>query len=461
MKKYFRVAVLLIVLLMLVCCSPKYKGDLRIRLKNDEMSSFGYAAAFYEERIYYVSNELGDMGVYSIKPDGSDVRVEVKNPSVTNIGLHNETLYFTGLNYIGKRQPTIQSGTINNHTLYTKAMGKDVKKAEYTKPGYNINGFFISPNGYTLVKDGAWMEQLKLYDPNYDESFSNIRHKVATIAFEYEDMEDEDEYQAQTAEEHDNIILKNIYKFGDVYMIAVYLDPHIDGSFQTHTEEPYVLDENTGELVLSYGYRQHKALKGLYMDGNNIYCAYKEMAVIIDREEYEVIKTIRPEGISHEYHIIYMGKHGDSIYMIADKWDDQERRILPLRGEKLYAMDADTFECKELLDLGEKQRVIGFYDSEVILLDDEAIYKVNPYDSGEGGGIKICDAPTSIHEVNHIIDYAGDWMFIYRSYPEHGPFTYGSGDIGQQLIMKVNLKGGEITQHNVELDFSLLDAYRE
>ena len=54
----------------------------------------------YKRQIYYISNELDTMGIYSMDMDGSNVQLEVKNPSVTNLQWRNDTLYFVGLENI-------------------------------------------------------------------------------------------------------------------------------------------------------------------------------------------------------------------------------------------------------------------------------------------------------------------------------------------------------------------------
>lgn len=457
MKKYISLVLLTAMMLILAACSTQYSDNIRINLKNDKSSNFGYAAAVYEDRIYYISNELGTAGIYSMNLDGSEIKVEVENPSITSLEVREGILYFNGLFKIKKRQGSIQTSTINNHTVYYCAFGEKVKKADYINPNFNINGFFVSEEGYIAARYGATLEDLHLFSPSYLETFSDIDNIIATISFEYYD-----EMYVEYGDEDDKKreVQKNIYQFGDLLIIAEHIPEGKELNRFTN-EDPYVLDSNTGDLVLVYSDKQADALKAFYMDENNIYCSYKEMVVVLDRATYQTKTTFVPEGLSKEFQIVDIMKYADDLYIIADKWRCFDEKTLPLLGEKLLLIDSGTFMISEVLELGLKQRIIGLDENYIILLEDEVIYEVSLDDGKIGDKTIVSDAPLDICSKNHIIDYAGDWMFIYKSYPENGAFTYGSEAPGQRLLMKVNLESGEIIENNVVLDFEAHGKYEE
>ena len=459
MKKSVTIILSAILVLILASCSPLHSDNLRIDFKPDKSSNYGYAAALYEDRIYYVSNELGDAGVYSMALDGSDVRLETANPSVTNLELSGGVLYFTGLYRIKDRRGSIQTDTINNHAVYYGNPGGTFEKAGYLDPVYNIKGFYFSRNGYSVFRYGATIEELHLFDAIRSESFSDTSDTITDVSFQYNNVDDYT-LAINHGESSTEEILKNVYQFGDLLIITKHI-PEDHKNIYWITGDPYVLDSNTGELVLKFDRNQANELKAFYMDEENVYCSYKEMIVILDKETYQVKTTFIPGELSYKYNITYMTKLGDQVYIIADYWKDQIDRTLPLLGEKLYIMNPGTFECNMVLDLGSNQRVIGIEENHIILLDHGAIYRVSLDDEQTGSRTKICDAPSDIDSKNHTIDYAGNWMFIYKNYPENGAFTYGSDSPGQQLLYKINLETGEIIQNDVTLDFSALDKYRE
>lgn len=466
MKKLISVILVGVTMLNLASCSPLPKDvdNLRINFKQHKLSNFGYAAAVYEDRIYYVSNETGASGIYSMMGDGADVNLEVKHPDITGIQIQDGMLYFNGICRIKEQQPTVSTGTINNHALYCVNMeGRIAYLVNHDNTNFNLKSFYISQNGYSFFKYGALLEELYLYDPTKKESNSNLKNIVATISFEYIDdgAYKEDYYDKEIdGENNSEEVKKIVYEFGRSMIVAKPKAIEYESN-KFENEDPYVLNSNTGELMLAYDRVQSEALKAYFMDNKNIYCSYKDIVTIVDKETYQVLATFRPDGISNQYNVTYMAEYGGDIYVIADYWKDQDNRYLPLMGEKLFVVNAMNYESREILDLGSGQRIIGMDENYLILLDNDAIYKL-VLDNGQiCDRSKICDAPNDINSKNHIIDYAGDWMFIYKSFPEHGAFTYGVESPGQQLLLKVNLKSGEIIYNDVELDFSALDEFKE
>ena len=71
MKKKILSIFLLIAILILSSCSYSNGevNNLRIYFKNNKLVNRGYAAAVYEDRIYYISNEQNVPGIYSMKMD--------------------------------------------------------------------------------------------------------------------------------------------------------------------------------------------------------------------------------------------------------------------------------------------------------------------------------------------------------------------------------------------------------
>jgi len=438
---------------MLAACAPQYSDNLRIRIKRNTFSNAGYAAAVYNDRIYFVSNELGPEGVYSMKLDGSDVRMEAENPSITGLELFDQRLYYIGLYKIADRQGSVQSSTVNNHTLCYCVPESDSHMSSFISPNYNITGFYISQNGYTASVYGAAMGDLHLFDKYHNETFSTAENIIATISFQYgENSEDSGDETSSESE-----IKESVYQFGDFLIMAGY-DP-VQNDMNWIAGDSFVFDNMTGEMVLTFS-NIPSGFKAFYMDKSDIYCSYNEMIVIIDRTTFQTKETFMPDGLSHGYEISDMVPFGNKLYVVADRWafPDERRGFL---GEELFTLDMDTLVCSKLLSLDSKQRILGLNENNIILLDNGVIYTVAMDETGLGEKTKIIDAPADICEKNYTIDYAGDWMFIYKIYPENGAFTYGSGSIGQHLLYRINLQNGEVAKNDTPLDFSVLDRYKE
>jgi|AGTN01.2.fsa_nt_gi hypothetical protein len=458
MRKYLLITLIIVLLLILTSCS--LPGDnLNINFKNDKLSNIGYAAVVYEDRIYYVSNELGTSGIYSMHFDGSDIRMETANPDITGIEIRDKTLYYGGLIRINKKLATIQSSTIQDHTIYKCALGEKAHLISQVPQNYNLKKFFISQDGYKFMCHGSdIMETLNLLDTTFSQSFSNVNDKVATVSFQYTNKSG---YGIESDEGSNTVnVLKNIYQYGDLCIIAAHIPEDYESDMFTFTEDPYVLDSNTGELVIAYDQKQADALKAFYMDESSIYCSYKEMIIIIDRLTYQIKTAFIPEGLSEEYNITYMTKCGSDIYIIADNWRDQNRKLRPLKGEIFYIMDSGTFDCKEVLNIGSDKRIIGIDEDYIILLDDTVIYKLEINNGSIGEKTKIVDAPSAFDKEYYTIDYAADWMFIYKTiYSEQDDTNINL--YGEQLIYKINLQSGEVIQNDMPFDFSAFDRYKE
>jgi hypothetical protein len=72
---------------------------------------------------------------------------------------------------------------------------------------------------------------------------------------------------------------------------------------------------------------------------------------------------------------------------------------------------------------------------------------------------KLCNAPQDFSSKNYLVDIAGNWMFIYKIYPEVGSPIYEFDLPGQQLVYKINLENRECLYNDKQLDFSVLAHY--
>jgi hypothetical protein len=189
MKKRFLVIIsaLLMVLVLTSCFSYGSEDNLRLNFKNDKSLYWGCAAVVYEDRIYYVSNELGDAGIYSMDSDGSDVRIEVKNPSITYLQIVDDKLYFTGLREIAEKvyDPWVEAK--NKYSIYSYDL-------ETTQSGFvekekfmNVISFYIPDDGYKMICSGSINEVLYLL--KNDEVISREDQSVKTVSFNYKDEE--------------------------------------------------------------------------------------------------------------------------------------------------------------------------------------------------------------------------------------------------------------------------------
>lgn len=439
--KILRTILLFFIILILSSCSY-FTNDDNIKIDyNNDITNIGYTSVVYNNRIYYISNELGTAGVYSMNMDGSDVQMEVDNPSIKNLQVSNGYLYFIGLKgFLSKGHHAT-----NLYTLYFYKIG-DTEYKEVSDLNENIIAFYVSSEGNIFLNKADFGESIYLYSDSY--LLDNYESKsVIEVSFDY----------------NGERIINGISQIGKTIIISWFPDDTKLTDFKYSIgDRPYLVNMVAGGLVLNKNAEtyQKDSIKAFYIDDKNIYCSYNEMIVIIDKERFEVTKNFTPDGLSENYNIEYITGYGNDVYIVANQWSDKNYRKLPLKNEMLYRINPDTFECTEILKFESKQRIIGLGNDYIILLDENEIYKVDLSSKTVGVRTKLCNAPEDIYNKNYTIGYAGDWMFLYKIYPETGSITYGSDLPGEQLLIKINVQTGEIINNEQELNFLALDSYK-
>lgn len=423
-----RVIFMLFVLLLLgvtACTLFVAKDTATIQLNNYKHDNIGRSAVIHEDRIYYVSNEHEDVGIYSMNLDGSDIRMEFLNPSITMIEVIDEKLYFVGLKAINKKADSYKD-VKNEYGLYCGTIGGSDYQTERHYGNDNLKEFYLNNNGYQMYCSGAKDEQIV------------IGSSVEIDVRDYYQSSFIFDYKNDTVEGH-------VYRVGDCIIIS---DKLADSTRLYANTNAYVLDTNTGVLVLkSYNSTSLIFVKAHFIDDNQIYCSYNNMIVVIDAVTLEVKQNITPDALNEDCQIRQVISSGSNIYIIAE---EQSQDTV---NEKLYEVDKKTLQASEVEGLGIKQRILGLTDSYIVACDKESIYKFSLSDGILGEEVKLYDVPKDFYTTNYMIDYAGDWMFIYKIYPEKGSI-YDKEPCGQQLLCEINLVNSEVFPNDVELEFS-------
>lgn len=436
------------------------KNNLRIYFKSSDLYDVGYSSVVGDEKIYYVSNESGETGIYSMDMDGSNVQLEGKDPSITSLQWRDGALYFAGLEKIEDNTATVWM-TDHIYTVYKKMPGKyAMPKASFVENDENVRGFYLISDGYAAVNYSTqgYGSRIKCHDSSFQiDTGPGKAHldKKGTVCFEVPITEPE-----LTGEKEKEEI--NIFTIGDAYLITTHEND------RDLTGDTYILDSQTGKVVLSPDNEAQylENFQVLLMDEVYLYCFYKDphfsqtgQMVIVNRETWEVEKMFPLGDIAETHRVSYAMKRDGKIYMLVTHWLTDDTAVVPMKNQKLLVMDPETFEWKVVRDMKEGERIVGLDERGIVYLADGGIWKAEWEGEALGGETRLCDAPKDIDKEKYTIDYAGDWMFVYKIY---GDFTTGIREIdpGQQLVYKINLKTGEVVENIVPLDFSQVDPYR-
>ena len=106
-RKRFLVVVLLVLAAMLGCDTSRQESfdfdtsQFYASFKPQDDDAYGKKTACYDDRIYYLSDESGTQGVHSMRPDGSDVCLELETEDIRSIQITEDAVWLVG--YIGVR----------------------------------------------------------------------------------------------------------------------------------------------------------------------------------------------------------------------------------------------------------------------------------------------------------------------------------------------------------------------
>ena len=101
MRKSIRLTLLCFLALALFtstigCRSLEYSDTDDVARKQDVHADTGQSTAYFDGRIYYISQEDGEDGIYSMLEDGSDVHFELSVPKITRMIVTQDYIYYVG-----------------------------------------------------------------------------------------------------------------------------------------------------------------------------------------------------------------------------------------------------------------------------------------------------------------------------------------------------------------------------
>ena len=468
LKKIIAMTILLISFIILTSCELFWENDnLRINLKQNKLSNYGYAALTYNDRIYYISNEKEISGIYSMKMDGTDVRLEAQNPSITSLQIYDDCLYFLGLLEINSSRSfyTPIESSSNIFGLYRKPLGgNNVYISAFTPANENITAFYYSNEGNIILKTGTSEGEMYFYGSNEVDFLSKLEFLYPDDVY-YDNNTNDDDYEF-TKDMY-------VYEYGDIMFI---LDNQYDEKIGHFRNEGRIIELGTNKIVKldhHYDYSNIDNCYPIFSNDKYIYFIYNSfyenektnfcdniMFFILDRKKLEVIDSFFLKEIGKNEKISQVVECNEVLYFIVDEWSVRGTTTLPIKKEKLVSMDTNTFKCKIIAEMKDGERIIGLTEDSIIYYKNKGVYKINLKSDIELESEKILDISMNLNSDKYTIDYAGDWMFIYKIY---GEFTYASkGEkVAQQLLYKININTGEIMENKIPINFDEFNSYNE
>lgn len=123
-------------------------------LKADANASYGKKAAYRDGRIYYLSDELGTQGIYSMNPTGEDITLEIPVEDIRAISVQGDAIYYSGFAAINNND----NGPYRQFRLYQLENGSneplDLLNTFSIQDGLgdeNVWDFFLTENGIFAI----------------------------------------------------------------------------------------------------------------------------------------------------------------------------------------------------------------------------------------------------------------------------------------------------------------------
>ena len=429
------IALLLCMILCLSLCTgcvirdPSYNDlDTLIfyaNFKADSDADYGEKCALYQGRIYYQSAEQVEQGVYSMRLDGSDVRLEFEAEDIRALAVKSDGFYYSGFSDIG----TNDNGAFRRFCLYKRdsAQSEPVDLLSQASGHENLKNdnvwdFYIAENGILYYRTtavdffygrlnlwiGALSDKMLLSVPDYQflledlHAFSGTSLRPELVLYEKDGQY--------------IIVAKSSQDSETVVQLTTWFDVSLFDSSVGRTVLPI-------DVVFMMPYGQ------IYDTTNDRWILRLSDSSMLIAAEGALLRYDRTTGEGRE---ICSFPTSDRMYATYDtgtdillltktfrsmKWFPRNfRRLFHLptqKSETLYRADPDNGERMTLLGIGQDEAFL-YVDSSIAATASGKTISV--YDIGTDSPVLVRTVELE-HEIvddANKVDSAAGWLFLYR-----------------------------------------------
>lgn len=380
-------------------------------LKKDVESYSGQVSCVYRNRIYYVSNELGEDGVYSMDYEGGNIKLEFTASKIVKLIVKDNKIYYIELSNVDKKRNEMYGLYEYNKVTQETSV---VMEGDDTQSVHNVS---VISEDLVFARVYEGIGSSKIYQ-SYLYEISDKGHtpyveikKIATI-------------------ERNSSILK-IIPFDGYFLTTLEYKYNYDIRENCiGDEQDSVYDIETGETLMpdifKYGYYN---IKVIHTNRNNVYTSNGNQLVIYTKEKLHVKKRVVFDGINEDERLDYAIESNGKLYLIFTNKD---------KTKKLFAMNMETHEYAELMDFDSRTVLINIQDGGILYAKGKKVYFKNFIDKGLGETKYEIKFDGNI-VYNNIFEVAANWLFIYdRGQP------YMTTPL--ELLYKVNLETKEVIE---------------
>jgi hypothetical protein len=379
----------------------EYSDTRDVMRKQDNDMNTGQSAACFGGRIYYVSQENGEDGIFSMNEDGSDIRFELSAPKITRLVVLDNSIYYVGISTVSHGEKLF--GLYE----YDRASG-EVEEVQYTQYPDSVDDAYVTANGVICVLED-YATQSSVSPKNY--AYILNRNEAAISSSVTNDC---------MVQRDSDFVYSSSTFFPDNENLA------------SNTSCAF-LDVATGNSLMdNMEISDVTYFKPLYAQNDKIWFALDNELLEIDKETLKINFIYRLDDSVKDMKLTYMYKDGDNAYVLFEKYGSEKQLLYILQLEQVWSEEIDTFnKSKVLLHIGDG----CIYWAENNILHCNAIGE-----KGISESIFEIKIPENIVK-NNLLEIAGNWLFIYKQAKSAGTDT-------NQLLYKVNLETQEIISAN-------------
>ncbi len=446
LKSLLSVLLITFTTMMLGACVPHDQSfnDIDARIFSAHMKPFsndetGKKAVLNDERIYYLSGELGQQGIYSMRLDGSNIQFEFPVEDIRAMQINDDGYFYSGY----RNTATNSNGTYRIFRLYHR---KDREQVPYDVIDHiGDTADFIDTNTW----DFHFNADGNLFIRSVEQDWLTGENNLCLLSFVNGTVVPKAEYQVLT---NDDVVFQKdypreslcTYRIQDQYFIL----SNPIGSFGG--------EEMVGNRVSIALFDD--ALQRQVLPVDNLFLS------LGDYSDFPIRWIVR----KNQSHFLIAGDNGltdydldakageqlvrfpkrENLFAIYDSGDDlllltrrfRHTDILSLyfeylfsvetiKGESLYRFDPETGQSRRLIKLGVKQAFLSVDDHFAAVAKGKQVL-IYDISAEKPKLVRTIDLNHEIVDRANEVDTAGGWLFLYQ---------FNLKTCRDELIEKVNI----------------------
>jgi hypothetical protein len=372
--------------------------------KQDTWVDTGQSTAYCDGKIYYVSQENGQDGVYSMNPDGTGAQFVCSVPKITRLIARKDCLYYAGVRETYKG---VKLFGLFSYDFESSA----TEEIPYTDYPSSVYDAYVTEDGTAYVLElgnipSSYAPRKLLYIyPKPDDM-------VASTIMTYGKDKCEVWRNNQIIYIHED----SVHQDNDPKMEhANFID---EGPFS-------FLEPLTGTALMDNLSEAHseRYFKALLKKEDVIWCAMGNTLLKLNTDTAEINDQYSFDEAVSDMNLTYLYMNGNTAYIIFEKEDSD----LSLA----YSLNLVNSRYVKLTEFNKEKILLHIEDNRIYWAEDHEITCSALSEKGIGDDIYKIKMPENIVKDN-IFETAGDWLLIYRNSRKADTET-------NQLLYKINL----------------------